>query len=323
MPAMSLPAPPGAYGATDPIFLLLAAMATEAYVGDLAALFRRIPHPRSLMVRAVAWAERKLNRPQRSRRALIVRGALSAAALAGLAAAAGALLGLVTRNFPFAWLVEWFILVSLLAQRSTWNRAGAVAGALAAGSVQAAREALRPLAGERLDPLELERLPAGGIAAAALDGLGRRFTGGVAAPVFWYVLLGLPGIFLQQGCRVMAATLSATNRPGSGGPEAAAEGDYALTAVRLNAALAWLPERLAGLLIVAAAVFVPTAHPLGALKRLPTGAWPVAALGGALGISRGAPPAPHDLGRAQAMFAVGCLLIAGLLGLLVLARAAV
>jgi len=326
---MDLPAPPGAYGATDPLFLLLAALAIEAYVGDLAARLPFVRHPRALVVRLAGTLERRLNKPQRSRRALIVRGAVVIVFIALLAAVAGSALAWLTRGLPYTWIVELFVLVSLLGQRTAGRLAGQVARALEAGEVDDAREHLRRLAGELLDPNELDRLEARGIGLAAVGGLGERFTGAVVGPVFWYILLGLPGLFLQQAVRVAATVVSTGNRPGGGGYDRGREGDFAFPAVRLDVALRWIPDRLAGLYLALAACFLPGADPLTAFRRLRRAkAWSVGALGGALhlaarrdaSLSPVAAPGAREVGRALGLFTVACLINAGLVAALVLLR---
>lgn len=329
---MDLPAPIGAYGAADPLFLLLAALVIEAYVGDLAARLPRVPHPRALIARTAGELERRLNRPQRSRQALVIRGAVVVVALAGLAIAAGAGLAIAARELPFFWVLELFLLISLLGQKLTGQKAARVADSLRDEDVEGARHHLRALAGERMDPRRIDALDGRGIGLAAVRGIGTRFAGAVVAPVFWFVLLGLPGLFLQQSVRVAATVLATGNRPGGGGYDPASEGDFAFPAVRLDSALEWIPDKLAGIFLALAALFVPTARPAMAAKRLlKARSWAIAALGGALGLMARADAAPSpaatagttEVARGLALFTVGCLLNAGTVGVLVLLRHAI
>ncbi len=54
--------------AADPLLLLAAGLAVDAWFGDMPAVFARIPHPVVLAGRAVAFFDRKLNRDIRSKR---------------------------------------------------------------------------------------------------------------------------------------------------------------------------------------------------------------------------------------------------------------
>ena len=49
----------------DPLLLLLAGLAIDALFGDMQGVFRFVPHPVVLAGRAIAFFDRKLNRPQR------------------------------------------------------------------------------------------------------------------------------------------------------------------------------------------------------------------------------------------------------------------
>jgi len=325
MPVIMLSLPDaGTFGASDPLFILLAALALEAYAGDFVARLPWLPHPRGVMARAAGDLERRLNRPQRGRRALIVRGAAVTAGLALAAVASAAGIELFTRHFQFAWVLEVMLLVPLIGQRATGRTAGRLTAALDSGRTEDAREHVRVLAGEVLDPQRLDKLDARGIAIAAIGGLGERYASAVVAPIFWYIVLGLPGIFLQQGVRVIAAVVATGNRPGGGGYDPSREGDFAFAAARLNTALEWIPDKIAGLLIILAAVFVPTMKPRTALRRLKKAPWwSIGALGGALNLparrdrvlSPAGAPSGHEVGRALAIYTVACVLDIGIVAL--------
>ncbi len=77
--------PVGLVEAPDPLLLLLAGLALDAFVTGLPDSWRRIPHPVVLAGRAIAWAEARLNRPQRSVSDRVWRGLFLCAALVLLA----------------------------------------------------------------------------------------------------------------------------------------------------------------------------------------------------------------------------------------------
>jgi adenosylcobinamide-phosphate synthase len=326
---MILPPMPGAYGATDPLFLLLAALVLDAYVGDILGRLPKIPHPRALVVRVSGRLERRLNRPRRTRRRLMVIGALTAALVTLAFAAVGVGLAVLTRGVSLLWILELFLIASLISQRAAGTGALAVGRALEARQIGRARQALTSLAGELLDPDDIRRMAPHEVALSAVAGLGDRFASAVVAPTFWFVLLGLPGLLAQQALRSYATTVATSNRPGGGGYRRGTEGDFAFPAARLDAALDWIPDKLAGVILALAALFVPTAHPWMALKRLPKGQWwSIAAIGGALRLaarrdaspSGANAPGAHQVGRAMGVFTIGCLIHGGLMGGLLLLR---
>src|SRR5262249_5518922 len=73
----------------EPLLLLAAGLAADAWFGDMPAVFARIPHPIVLAGRAIAFCDRKLNRETRSDAARWVRGIITVAVLVAGAAASG------------------------------------------------------------------------------------------------------------------------------------------------------------------------------------------------------------------------------------------
>jgi cobalamin biosynthesis protein CobD/CbiB len=121
------------------------------------------------------------------------------------------------------------------------------------------------------------------------------------------LVLGLPGLFLQQAADVMTAAL---------GPKA---GEFGRAPASLARALSAPPRYLAGLVLAAAAVFVPGGRPravLGAAFAARTGPAEVLA-GGA-----GGGPARARIERGLAVLVVACLIDAGLVALVALVRLA-
>lgn len=322
---MNFSSTPGTYGAADPLFLLLAALALEAYLGGPWIAERRYLQPRLPISNLVIELDRRLNRADRGGLDLLLRGAVVALGLALAAYVVGWLLEGFLVRYPFAWVFEVLLLALIIGQRAPCVQAGAVSAALAGGSLIAAQEALRPLTIGRVAAEKLAQLDGRGVIAAALDGLARAFSLQVIAPVFWFALLGLPGVFLQQTVRTTAAYLAVRQlQPG--------QSDFALTALRLDRALSFIPLLLADAVLIAAALFIPGCRPGAALRRAWTSRGNVAAtMGGILGLtpSGGQGLSSHNpvqlerghIERAVAVFAVGCLINGGLVAALVWIRA--
>ena len=182
----------------DPLLLLVAGLAIDALFGDTPAIFRYVDHPVALAGRAIAFFDRKLNREARSEASRRDRGIITVILLVGAAAALGFTVERLCRGHPLGAIVEALLIAVLVAQRSLYQHVAAVAQALDTGGLAAGRAAVRRIVGR--DPLSLD---AHGIARAAIESLAENFSDGVVAPVFWYLLLGLPGLFAYK----MANTL--------------------------------------------------------------------------------------------------------------------
>ena len=310
----------------NPLLLLLAGMVLDAAFGDMPGLFTRIPHPVALVGRAIAFFERKLNRPQRDEQRRRERGIVTVVVLVGGAAATGWFLQWACRQAPVGAVFEALIIAVILAQRSLFLHVAAVAAALLAGGVPAGRNAVAHIVGR--DPATLD---AAGIARAAIESLAENFSDGVVAPACWYLVLGLPGLLAYK----MANTLD--SMIGHHGPRYQA---FGWAAARLDDLLNLIPARLSGLLLAAAAAFAGDASPGAAWHimlrdarrhRSPNAGWPEAAVAGALGlalagprhyaegivtdpwIGSGTPQAgPLDIARALRLYTLACLIGGGL-----------
>ena len=172
----------------------------------------------------------------------------------------------------------------LVAQRSLYEHVAAVAAALGTGGLDGGREAVRHIVGR--DPMSLD---AHGVARAAIESLAENFSDGVVAPVFWYLLLGLPGLFAYK----MANTLD--SMIGHRTPRYRA---FGWAAARLDDVLNTVPAPLSGVLLAIAAVFAKKCRPGHALAIMlrdgrkhhsPNAGWPESAMAGALGLALAGP----------------------------------
>jgi adenosylcobinamide-phosphate synthase len=225
----------------DRVLLLVAGLAIDGLFGDMPGVFRHVPHPVVLAGRVVAFFDRKLNRETRSEESRHYRGIITVIVLVGAAAALGLAIERLCRGQPLGAIVEALLIAVLVAQRSLYEHVAAVAGALNSGGLAAGRTAVRHIVGR--DPASLD---AHGVARAAIESLAENFSDGVVAPVFWYLLLGLPGLFAYK----MANTLD--SMIGHRSPRYLS---FGWAAARFDDLLNLAPAPISGLLLVAAAVF--------------------------------------------------------------------
>ena len=317
--------------AFDSLVLLLIALVLETYIGKVQFLLKTGRHPAQVFHRLVTALDRKLNRERRSQVDRALRGFLVVVFVVAACAAAGWATAWLTRNHAFGWIVELVFLVMLVAQRSVYGHARAVADALLTHGQEPARRALSQMAGPNGTQLDEH-----GVARATIERVAENICAGVVAPVFWYVLLGFPGILVYKAVNSMDAII------GHRTPRYRA---FGMTAARLDDALTVIPALLAGLFIVLAAVIVPTARPGLAWTVMLSDAgkhtsfnagWPAGAMAGALDLALAGPrryaertvTAPwigggsaratdRDIGRALYVYVIACLINA--LGVAVIA----
>ena len=289
-------------------------------------------HPVAWMGRWLAWAGERLAPRVGEARVLSDARVFWFAALSWCAAAAA--------FFAVAWLFQRWVLA-----QPAWLAALALglflkpllAWAMLHDEVLAVERAL----GESLDAgrAQLARLVSRDVSAlsahqvreSAIESLAENLNDSVVAPLFWFVLLGLPGAVLFRFANTADAMWG---YPGvRGGRDWAWAGKWA---ARADDVLAWVPAR-----ITAALIALPAGHTAGpgrlwveaARTPSPNGGWPMAAMALALRVQlrkpgiytlnpEGRTPEPADTLRACAIgsrtVGVATLLACGaLLGVLV------
>jgi adenosylcobinamide-phosphate synthase len=301
--------------------LLFVALLLDAALGEMRLLFRFLPHPVVVIGRAIAALDRKLNRAERGENARRVRGLVVALIVPAGAAAFGWALHELFVLKRWGWIAEAFVLAVLLAQRSLFQHVLAVARALRKDGVIGGRRAVAHIVGR--DPASLDEH---GVARAAIESLFENFSDAVVAPVFWYVLLGLPGAFALKAINTLDSMIGHRSDRHRAFGEAAA---------RLDTIVMFLPARLAAAFIAIAAIVTPQANPITALRtcwrdagkhRSVNAGWPEAAGAGALDLALAGPrryagdivndawigsgrarATAADIHRALQLFAVACI----------------
>ncbi len=295
----------------------LTALALDAAFGWPGALYRRIGHPVGLFAHIIAGCDTRWNRPGYSfalRRAL---GILTLLVLLILVAGSSwALQHLLLASLgAWGWVGAAMLAWPALAQRSLFDHVRAVANRIDADDLPGARHAVAMIVGRDTDALD-----APGVARAAIESLAESFCDGVAAPLFWLLLLGLPGIWAYK------AINTADSLIGHREPRWRA---FGWAAARTDDLANWIPARLSGLLLCLAG-----GGGWRILRRdarnhaSPNAGWPEAAMAGALGLRLAGPiaydgvmhdkpwigdgrsdPNGDDIGRALAVYWRACLML--------------
>lgn len=275
--------PVASHAGLDPLILLLLALLIDGYMGDPKLLFRYIKHPVVWLGGIVETLERKLNRETRGNIDRLVRGVLVVVVIVAMVGAIATGVSWLTLSHPWGWPVELFLVTALVAGRGLYDHVLEVARGLAE-SIEGGRLAVSHIVGR--DPAQLDEH---GVARAGIESLAENFADGVVAPVFWYVLFGLPGMAIYKAVNTMDSMIGHNNTRYR---------YFGMAAARLDDVLNLAPARLAGLLICAAALFAPGANPARAFKtmmrdarkhRSPNAGWAEAPMAGALGLSLAGP----------------------------------
>ncbi len=246
-----------------------------------------IGHPVMWFGWVIDYLEQRSNRPSRTSGERRTTGIVNLAILLALTLVASLLVQQAFRAIPGGWIAEILLATPFLAQKELGSAVHAVADALRT-SLAAGREAVSHIVGR--DPQALDEA---GVSRAAIETLAESTSDGVIAPLFWLVLLGLPGIALYKAINTADSMIGHRNERYR---------DYGWAAARLDDLANWIPSRLTAVLITIACFFTPHASPSKAWATArrdarkhasPNSGWPEAAFAGALDFTLGGPRSYH------------------------------
>lgn len=251
-------------------FMTLAlAMVLDALFGEPRWLWDRLPHPAVLIGRAIVWADQTVNRGSARR----TKGVGLIVALVTAALLIGSLIA------SLGWPVEAFAAAILLAQRSLCDHVLAVADGLR-DSLNQGRRSVAMIVGR--DTAEMDETA---VARAAIESAAENLSDGVIAPIFWFVVAGLPGMLAYKAINTADSMI---------GYRTERYEDFGWAAAKLDDGVNWPAARLTALLIVIceSTLFLwPSVREEAPRHRSPNAGWPESALARSHGIALSGPRA--------------------------------
>ena len=232
------------------------------------------PHPVVGFGRLIARGERALNRGRQRR----LKGGLMALALVGgTYGVAAAVLGWVPAvvKWPLCAVLIFYCLAGTTLIREVKEVFRAVDRSLEEGRRQVARIVGR----------DTTQLTAQEVRTAALETLAENLSDGVIAPLFWYALLGVPGMLAYKMVNTLDSMIGYRNRRYR---------HFGCVAARLDDVANYVPARLTALLMVAVSGkigLLSFVWKYGRRHASPNSGYPEAALAGILDCRFGG---PHD-----------------------------
>lgn len=305
--------------------LMLLALIIDAGLGWPDAFFVRMGHPVTWIGALISTLDKALNREGATD---MVRRSAGVVVAAFVIALTTATTWLVSLCLPSGWggvLVGGILAWPLIAARSMHDHVVAVAGPLATGDIDKARQAVAMIVGR--DPSLLDMA---GISRAAMESLAENTSDGIVAPVFWGVLFGLPGIAAYKAINTLDSMI---------GHRTPRHNAFGWAAARIDDVANLVPARLTGLLFAAVSaqprVAFNTMMKYARHHRSPNAGWPESSMAGALGVRLSGPriyagrlseepwvngtapdPGPDDLKRALALYRRAMLVLGAVLALI-------
>jgi adenosylcobinamide-phosphate synthase len=191
----------------------------------------------------------------------------------------------------------WVLIVAAvgttgLAQRSLFEHVRAVLVPLRAGDLPVARRKVSMIVGR-----DTEQLDEGGVAASALESLAESFNDGIVAPAFWFLVAGLPGLFVYKVLNTADSII---------GHKEERWRAFGWAGARADDVANLIPARIAaGLLVLAGGGGVGVTWRDAGKHESPNAGWPEAAMAGALRVRLGGPASYDGVMHSRPVFGGG------------------
>ena len=259
------------------------ALVIEYFVGYPQSLQRAIGHPVEWIGKLISYLDEGLNDPDAEDRDQRNHGIFAVIALCIIVGVPAFIVEKLLLSFHYGWVVNILLATAFIAQKSLRDHVTTVAHTLPQ-SILSARKEVAKIVGR--DPSNLDE---SGIAKAALESLAENTADGIAAPIFWFAIAGLPGIVIYKAINTADSMI---------GHKSEKYLHFGWAAAKLDDLVNLPASRLTGLMFATAAWFKSKTRALSALNAMwrdagkhqsPNAGWPEAAMAGALDLKFGGP----------------------------------
>ena len=255
------------------ILSLLVGWVLDKLLGDPSWM----PHPVVWFGKAIAWGERRLNGGGHRR---MKGGLLAVTLIVATFALTHLILYTCARAMAGRWLlaVVSAVMVFYCLAGTTLIREVRMVFEAVDRSIDDGRRQVARIVGRDTSQLDGQE-----IRKAALETLAENLSDGVIAPLFWFLLLGVPGMMAYKMVNTLDSMI---------GYRTARYRRFGTVAARIDDAANFIPARLTALLMVVAAgrpQLITFVCRYGPRHASPNSGWPEAALAGILGCRFGGP----------------------------------
>ena len=256
--------------------MVLLALVLDFFMGEPKKIWDRFPHPATLMGRLVNWLDETLNKGSQRR----TKGFFTVVVLVLIAFIPGLIFEKLN-NIPVLGVgvnvIEIIIAAILIAYRSLIDHVNDVATALQT-DLQQGRNAVSLIVGR-----DTRQMTESDVSRATIESAAENFSDGVVAPVFWFLILGLPGILIYKMINTADSMIGYQNQKYA---------NFGFAAAKLDDVLNWLPARISAF-IICSVHFDRLAFDVvfedADLHRSPNAGWPESAMAGVLDVALAGP----------------------------------
>nr|WP_210329465.1 adenosylcobinamide-phosphate synthase CbiB [Bartonella choladocola] len=213
------------------------ALLIDRSIGDPDWLWRKLPHPVAAFGAGIKWFETRFNRKSMSSRRRKCFGIIAILVLLLATFIIALIIHALLLQLGFAGIIIEALVASIfLAQKSLVDHVARVEKAFKQGSLDEARGAVSLIVGR-----ETKNLDESAVCRAAIESLAENSSDGVVAPVFWYLILGLPGLFCYKLVNTADSMIGYKNERFK---------DFGWASARLDDVVNFIPARLTALIVI-------------------------------------------------------------------------
>lgn len=218
-------------------FVLLLALLIDRSIGDPDWIWRKVPHPVAAFGAGIKWFETRFNRKSMSSRRRKWFGIIAILVLLLVTFIIGLIIHALLLQLGFTGIIIEALVASIfLAQKSLVDHVGKVEKAFKLGSLVEARGAVSLIVGR-----DTKNLDESAVCRAAIESLAENSSDGVVAPVFWYLILGLPGLFCYKLVNTADSMVGYKNERFK---------DFGWASARLDDVVNFIPARLTAFIVI-------------------------------------------------------------------------
>ena len=263
---------------------LILAMGFDGLIGDPKWIYNRIPHPVTWMAMLLMKGEAFLNHQDRSRFAKQFLGLIWILLCVTICLYIAFFIQNFLSGFDQTGIILALLSSIFLAYRSLIDHVGDVEKELFNKDVVKARIKVAKIVGR-----ETSKLDKSDITRATIESLAENFSDGVVAPVFWFLIVGFPGVVAYKMINTADSMI---------GNRSERFEDFGMASAKIDDVVNYVPARITALLLMLAAgisrvgdvksgfVTVNNDHKLHAS---PNAGWPEATMAGLLNVRLGGP----------------------------------
>ncbi len=261
------------------------AIVLDALIGDPDWFYKKVWHPVVWIGKFIERLERLLYPVERNAKKEFRAGLKLVVRLVVVAGIAAFTIHLLLKQFEYGWLIEALIASTLIAQRSLYLHVREVAQALQSSGIEAGRKAVAMIVGR-----ETANIDEPAVTRAAIESCAENFSDGVVAPLFWYAVLGLPGLAIYKAINTADSMIGHKNERYE---------QFGKAAARVDDFANWPAARIAGFSVVITSLLLHGATSArrawavmvrdASKHRSPNAGWPEGAFSGSLGVALAGP----------------------------------